>query len=281
LQSECRRAGYRFKPPAWLLDFKEVRAQSLNMENCFSRKAQKRLEKMYQTRVLLALDYDGTLSPIVPHIGEAKIPASTLQLLKKVSERHPVAIVSGRSFKDLASRMQIKAIVLVGSHGFDWGTRSKEHKRFSILTRRWKKAMAALSKDFPGMVIEDKKISLSIHYRNVPRERRREFVRLFKSIKNDIRQYRCVGGQYVFNLVPEGVPNKGGAVRMLMKKLKCNRAIFVGDDVTDEDVFKLRPKSRIFDVRIGKNPESKATYYMSRQADMDRFLKLLLRHECG
>ena len=251
------------------------------MKSSFSRPAQQRLEAFCRTRHVVALDYDGTLAPIVPHILEAKIPASTAKLLRLLVKKRPVAIVSGRSFQDLASRMQIKGVILVGNHGFDWGKRSAQHRRFQEMTRLWKAPIVELAKEFPGVVIEDKQISLSIHYRLVKPAKREEFMRRFRRILSKLKNYRCVGGLFVFNLVPQGTPNKGDAVLKLMKTQRCERAVFVGDDVTDEDVFRIRNKSRIFDVRVKKSSKSRATYYMSRQRDMDRFLKMLLRFECG
>jgi len=87
-----------------------------------------------------------------------------------------------------------------------------------------------------------------------------------------------VPGKCVLNLVPAQAPHKGEALIDACRRLRCASAIFVGDDVTDEDVFQMKvPRGlRVLGVRVGKSASSRAKFYVRGQAEMDELLKVLL-----
>src|SRR3569833_1724651 len=78
---------------------------------------------------------------------------------------------------------------------------------------------------------------------------------------------RLEAGKYVFNLVPEGGTNKGGALEVLMAGCGARSAIYVGDDVTDEDVFRLR-RDDLLSVRIERATRSAAEFFLERPDDI-------------
>lgn len=82
---------------------------------------------------------------------------------------------------------------------------------------------------------------------------------------------RRIGGQFIENLVPAGAPNKGIALRLLIEKSECRKGFFVGDDETDEDVFRLNDQN-IFTVRVGINTFSDALFYLSGQHEITRLI---------
>jgi len=85
-----------------------------------------------------------------------------------------------------------------------------------------------------------------------------------------------VGGKFVFNLLPNIRKNKGTAIVELRKILKCDHIAYLGDDVTDEDVFALKNKRKILDIRVGRSKKTKARYYLHNQDEMDEFLERLI-----
>ena len=77
--------------------------------------------------------------------------------------------------------------------------------------------------------------------------------------------------------MPQGAADKGVALEALIKDLACARAIFVGDDVTDEDVF-LRNNPAVLGIRVGENPESSARYYLQGQGEMVPLLREMIAY---
>ena len=85
-----------------------------------------------------------------------------------------------------------------------------------------------------------------------------------------------IGGTEAFNLVPRGAPHKGEALERARRLLACDKAIYVGDDETDEDAFAAARSDRLLSVRIGNVRRSRATYRLKDQRQIDRFLRTLL-----
>jgi trehalose-6-phosphatase len=75
--------------------------------------------------------------------------------------------------------------------------------------------------------------------------------------------------------LPPDAPGKGYALEKLRKKLRVERAVYVGDDLTDEDVFSSKQPG-LLRVRVGRSQSSAAGYFLRDQRDIDRFLKRLL-----
>lgn len=237
------------------------------------------MEEFARSRTLLVLDYDGTLSPIVRRQTKAQMSARTARLLKSVCELYPTAIVSGRSLRDVQMRLQgARVLDVVGNHGLEWrGSRGSVRHREKV--SKWMKKLhhALETGEIPreGVELEDKNLSLSIHYRAA-----RNHARVRELLEDCVRGLsgaHVVEGKYLLNLVPDARANKGSAILKLKRKLSCQKVIFVGDDVTDESVFALRPKTFLLDVRVGKLARSKARYFLSRQTDMNVFLEELIR----
>jgi DNA-binding MarR family transcriptional regulator len=76
----------------------------------------------------------------------------------------------------------------------------------------------------------------------------------------------------VVNVLPAGAPHKGTALERALARLGCDRAIYVGDDDTDEDAFALPRPGRLLAVRVGRRRGTAAAWFIRRQADIDRLL---------
>jgi trehalose 6-phosphate phosphatase len=126
----------------------------------------------------------------------------------------------------------------------------------------------------PGLVIEDKGVSLAVHYRKA---RSRVAVRgLVLEAVAELAGTRIVEGKMVVNVVPQGAPDKGSALVALRRRLRCESAIYVGDDDNDEDVFALAAQERLLGIRVGRSPRSQAAYFVPGQAAVDRLLSRLV-----
>lgn len=218
---------------------------------------------------LFAFDLDGTLAPIVADPGDIVIPGKLRRQLIDLNNRAPVAVITGRSRSDALSHLGFTPRFLVGNHGAEGLPGCEESERgYVLLCRAWMQQLAKLLPDGndSNVVIEDKGATLSLHYRNSYDQERaiKEILNAISSLRPVPKQ---VSGKAVVNLVPRDAPDKGKALLSVMAHLECSRAIFVGDDVTDEDVFRLGD-DRIFGVRVGMSARSAARYYLLGQEEI-------------
>jgi len=222
--------------------------------------------------VLLAFDFDGTLSPIVSEPGGARIRSSTRNLLKRLTSLYPCILISGRSRSDVRRRVRgIEFREVIGNHGIEpWDSRRSIERR----VQGWAPKLRKELKPFPGALLENKGFSLSVHFRKV--DRKRELVASVERLAAKIPKAHVVGGKLVINLVPRGPADKGVALRREMERRRCERAIYVGDDATDESVFALPLGRRLLAIRVGKTRASCARYFIGSQRQIDRLLRTLV-----
>ena len=210
---------------------------------------------------LLALDFDGTLAPIVAQPADAAIDPRVPPLLAPLQGRLPVAIVSGRGLDDLAPRVPLPGLVLIGNHGNEWaedgdvgaGERAGDEAEEDAAAAAGRRAQqrqvvldwaAGLEQPLgalgPGIVFERKLLSLSLHYRHAPEpgQAREALLRLVGGLKPEPE---IIDGKFVLNLMAPGLVTKFEAVAELQRRRRAGTVIFVGDDVTDERVFERAP----------------------------------------
>jgi alpha,alpha-trehalase len=234
--------------------------------------------------VLLISDFDGTLSPIAEKPEKALLPAKAKNILKNWSSVGPVAIVSGRSLRDVKAKVGIKNLIYAGNHGAEWQIDGKYDSlkfdpRIKKLIAAAKKEFKALVKKYPKSLIEDKKIAFSAHYRLLPTKKGRKFL---KEAVELAKKYEKTGlisysfGKKVIDIKPKTVVNKGVFCRFLLNHLeketgKKFEVMYLGDDVTDEDAFK-EFKSGIT-VFVGPKKKSFANYSIKNPTEVIDFLE--------
>jgi trehalose 6-phosphate phosphatase len=223
-------------------------------------------------RALLAFDFDGTLAPIVRRPGGARLPARTRRLLRALAARRPVAILSGRARPDLLARLDgLPLRFAVGNHGAEWGAARERAGR--ARNARVAALLAARLAGRPGVVIEDKGLSVAVHFRAAPD--RAAAARAVARALRGVRGVRAFGGKAVVNVLPAGGPDKGVALRRMLRAARAPAALYVGDDLTDEDAFRVRDP-RLVAVRVGRARRSAAPWALDRQRDVDALLGALL-----
>lgn len=230
------------------------------------------LRTFARSHVLLAFDYDGTLSPIAPTPERARLPATTRRLLVRVAETYPLVIISGRALSDISERIaEIGAQHVFGNHGLEW---SGGAARPRAQVRRWVRQLTEQLSGQRGVVIEDKAHSVSVHYRSAPNQD--EALRVIMPIVRTLPEVRIICGAAAVNLLPKDGANKGVALRRALEVTACNTAIYVGDDETDEDAFgALRPE-KLLSIRIGRSDASRAHYHLDAQQSIDTLLQALI-----
>lgn len=249
------------------------------MKYLFSECGIRLLESFCFTNTLFAFDFDGTLAKIVQTPSEAKMTRETTQLLETLNRYVPVAVISGRKIQDLKLRMNFQPTFLVGNHGLE-GPISTKFSEIELkeMCYFWANQLSQkLSTSFfdSGVEIEDKTYSLAIHYR---KSRNKANVRtvLSKVLSELQPSPRIILGKAVFNIVPAGAPHKGIALLELMEQTNTRTAFYIGDDDTDEDVFSLSD-SKVLTVRVGRNRNSQARFFIQKQSEINRILRDLIR----
>jgi trehalose 6-phosphate phosphatase len=227
---------------------------------------------------LLAFDYDGTLAPMKARPKQAGIPASTLKLLQQLSLLAPTAAITGRPLSDIRTRVPTTLRGWAGNHGAEiFPPYSGKAPPVGVAKRRvhlWSEQLRAELLGLSGVFIEEKDLSLSVHYRASPN--RPATLRLILAAVARLHPGpRALAGKCVVNLLVPELPHKGQAVQNLLQAFHLHSAVYVGDDENDEDVFALSDP-RVCSVRVGKRPNSRAALYLKRQSEINRLLRLLL-----
>jgi trehalose 6-phosphate phosphatase len=239
----------------------------------FSDEGRAALRDFVGNKTLFAFDLDGTLAPIVAEPSLILIPDKVRAKLIRLGELASVAIVTGRACADAQAHLGFKPRFLVGNHGAEGlPGREEEESVFIRMGNTWERQLRLLLavERSAGIVFENKGATLSLHYRNAPYP-----VMAQKEILNAVHQLvplpRRVSGKYVENLTPQEAPHKGEALSFIMRHLGCRQALFVGDDETDEDVFRLRD-DRIFGIRVETSPRSAARYFIRERGEIGALL---------
>lgn len=239
-------------------------------------------------RLALFLDYDGTLTPIVRRPEEALLPPETRDLLQRLAARCAVGIVSGRDRADVERMVGLDELIFAGSHGFDIRGPSlrMEHPQAQLALPELDAAERQLQQcvqSIPGARVERKKFAVAIHYREVADDRSiAELKAAVESFQRDHPSLRMMAGKMIFELQPDIPWNKGRAVRWLCDALKLHPSkdaiLYVGDDVTDEDAFRVLADEALgLGIRVTQDSSGTCASYSVRDTDeMKRFLEFLL-----
>jgi trehalose-phosphatase len=242
------------------------------MTYLFARAKQHLLESFAWSNVLLAFDYDGTLAPLTSVPAQAAMRVSTQRLLGRASKLYPCVVISGRARADALDRLRgIELCEVVGNHGAERLPGRPVGRR---RVQRWlpvlKKRLAARQ----GVMIEDKGLSVAVHYRHA--RERSETRRAILAAARSLHGVRIVGGKLVVNFVALDAPHKGVALERQRSHFACDTVIYVGDDETDEDVFQLDRPGSLLSIRVGQKRTSAASYYIRNQAEIDKLLRILV-----
>ena len=186
-------------------------------------------------------------------------------------------MISGRALADISARVAgIGARHVFGNHGLEW---SGGTSRPRAQVRRWVHQLTEPLTGHPGVVIEDKTHSVSVHYRSAPDQARA--LRFILPIVRMLPDVRVISGAAAVNLLPKDGANKGIALRRALDASGCETAIYVGDDETDEDAFAALEPDKLLSIRIGPSATSRARYHIESQQSIDLLLRALIEARDG
>ncbi|HLT06930.1 MAG TPA: trehalose-phosphatase [Cyclobacteriaceae bacterium] len=234
---------------------------------------------------LLILDYDGTLSPIVPNPDDAVLPEATKRTLFELAKLTPVAVISGRDRKDVENKVNLKQLIYAGSHGLDMvgpeGLDIPQQIDINIL-RSLQTAAENLNTRLSGIkgcMVESKKYAIAIHFRNVKEE---EVELVQEAVLEELDKHTNLKkgtGKKILELKPAIDWHKGKASLWLFDALELQKegalSIFIGDDITDEDAFASLQEDGIGILVGSHGEETAATFTLKDTEEVQLFLEQL------
>ncbi len=220
-------------------------------------------------RLLVACDYDGTLSPIVDDPSAAVPHAPAVAALIRLAELEDVgtAIISGRSRDTLATFVKAPpSVVLIGDHGA-WPS-VVDSQAGRTVSAIWE-ALLAVAADFDGAVVEPKSLGAAFHYRHVLDKDQASAAARAVATRFGAR---VIEGKQVVELAL-GDGDKGTAIRGLQVRESYDCIVFFGDDVTDEDAFAVLGDDDV-GVKVGEGP-TLARYRVADPVEVAQALEIL------
>lgn len=233
--------------------------------------------------VVLALDFDGTLAPIADRPEQAKMPAETAAILRELAgfEHVSIAILSGRSIRDLKSRVDLD-VILAGNHGMEIerGGVPFVHPEANALRRRVELACGDLERALeyvPGVFVENKGLTATVHYRLAPSELAGWIeAAVYSAMRRFARRLSVNPARKAWEIRPRIDWNKGSALRLVLRHIGADEpfVICAGDDVDDERMFEASSNS-VF-IHVGRMGSTNALYGVNSPAELAAFLAALV-----
>jgi len=238
-------------------------------------------------RWALFLDVDGTLTPLAPRPGDVVLGAAVIERLSSLHTafEDALAVISGRSIPDLDQLLAPLRLPVAGQHGAErrdaeGGVHHADPDAVEALSEA-REALARFAADNPGIELQDKRLTLSLHYRRAPhcaQAARRLLRRLEPSLG---RRFVVEEGKQVLEVRSRGC-NKGSAIRAFLQEAPFGgrRPVFAGDDLTDEDGFRAVNAAGGISIKIGAGP-THARYRLAQPDDMLAWLDTCLQQLDG
>lgn len=249
------------------------------------RTLEKRLRRF--KKKILFLDFDGTLATIAKTPEAVRLDPATYGVLKKLSRKRSfrLVIVSGRSLTDLKRFFHLPRVLLIGNHGLEarparWALSkdARRARRHSRAIRVLAAKLRLLFKEWPGVHVEDKTYTLSLHFRNLTKDRQvllHEIVRFYRArLQKQPLVWKT--GKKVWEVRPAGYKGKADVITHLIRRSAGSFPIVIGDDASDEEMFEALCGKGLA-VRVGRSSRSAASRYARSPREVRDFLEDLCR----
>jgi trehalose 6-phosphate phosphatase len=249
------------------------------MRHLFSARGEAALAALMRGHPLLAFDFDGTLAPIVARPEDARVPVAVSTHLAALAQRLPVAIVTGRSVGDVRHRLGFVPQHLIGNHGAedDAAADDSAHLTDALAPLRRLVAEQAQALAACGVDVEDKGLSMALHYRQSPQpDAARSLIgELTTQLPASLQVF---AGKMVVNAMAARAPDKADAVRRLQVRCGAAHVFYAGDDINDEPVFEAAAP-RWLTLRIGRDERaSRARFFLDSIDEVGPMLERMLGH---
>ncbi len=228
---------------------------------------------------LVALDFDGTLSPLVPTPHEAQLLPITRGALIMLSQ-HPqlaLAFISGRALSDIKTRIGWKGPIYAGNHGleisgpgFYFVKTEAEQQREAL--QQLSENLAIELRHIEGAEVEQKGLTTSIHHRRVAPRKRDEVRRLVTHAVAEHEGFHLKNGNMVLEIWPRVDWHKGKALAWINTQIgnRSSNVLYLGDDATDEDAFAALPEG--ITAKVGAGQNTSAQFHLADPHEVQNFL---------
>jgi len=244
------------------------------------------------SHILLLCDYDGTLTPIVGRPEDAVLSAGVRQKLKALAQRpeYSVGVISGRRLAEVKSLVAIEGIYYSGNHGMEIegpGLKyvTPEARKARAVMEEMEAQLSGALENIAGVIVTNKGYSVSVHYRLVKPDKEDAIADAVKRItaphieKGEVRVYPM---KKVWEIRPPVDWDKGKAVEFIGRNIKARlklpqlMTVYLGDDTTDEDAFKILQRPDGWSIFVcGEKMLSAAGYFLNSVAEVEELLDRL------
>ncbi len=231
-------------------------------------------DKLKDKGLIVFLDYDGTLTPIVDRPELALLSDGMRATVSQLSKKYKIAVVSGRATDDVRDKVKLYGIFYAGSHGFEIVEptgkvkyNEEANKIRPIIDEAHAKLKKRLS-SIKGALAEHVKYTISAHYRLVEEKDLPEFEKIVDDTLDEYPQLRKSSGKKVFECKPKIDWDKGKAVDWILSVLASEHSlpVYIGDDVTDEDAFRVL-KDKGFGILVADPVRASEARYVVKDVD--------------
>ncbi|KAM0895985.1 hypothetical protein ACQ4PT_023467 [Festuca glaucescens] len=280
-------------PSTWAIPYEHSASEEVAANNTWAKDSTGK-------KIALFLDYDGTLLPIVNDPEAAFMSPEMRTAVKNVAKFCPTAIVSGRSREKVFEFVKLKELYYAGSHGMDILVSSadsqsktnndKEAKLFQPaneflpMISEVYKPLVETTRSIKGTNVENNKFCVSVHFRNVDKKDWKLVAEIVDNVLKAFPRLKQTTGRKVLEIRPVIDWDKGKAVEFLLRSLQLDDPesvlpIYIGDDRTDEDAFKvLRKRNCGFGILVSQVPKETGAFYSLRApSEVMEFLNSLVR----
>ena len=236
------------------------------------------VKKLSRNKLAIFLDVDGTLIPHADHPDSIVLPKNLKFILYGLRNKlnGALALISGRMIKDVQNIFCPLKLYLSGIHGLEY---SYNLEQYSINSKedfplKLYEELYKFSKDYPGIMIEKKNISVALHYRHAPGIENKAVKIINRLITGT--NLKLLKGNKVLELVPKNT-NKGKAINYFMNKhpFLNKTPIFIGDDITDEYGFKFVNNVGGYSIKVGYKSNTLANFFIKDTKSVLKFLNLI------
>ncbi|XP_054796524.1 probable trehalose-phosphate phosphatase C isoform X1 [Prosopis cineraria] len=259
--------------------------------------------------MVVFLDYDGTLSPIVNDPDCAFMSEEMRAAVCEVAKNFPTAIISGRSRDKVKGFVKLNNVYYAGSHGMDImapsmparssdgdhynmaldttkdnGVPFQPAKKFLPAIREILKVLENEIKGIQGARIEDNGFCISVHFRQVQEKDYLELEEKVKSVLKRHQDFSLSEGKKVLEIRPSIEWNKGHALEYFLDTLGLSSSsnilpVYIGDDRTDEDAFKvIQERGQGYPIIVSSIPkDTRALYSLRDPSEVLIFLSRLAK----
>ncbi|XP_054807086.1 probable trehalose-phosphate phosphatase J isoform X2 [Prosopis cineraria] len=248
-------------------------------------------------QIVVFLDYDGTLSPIIEDPDRAFMSDAMRKTVRNLARCFPTAIVSGRCRDKVYNFVRLAELYYAGSHGMDikGPTKISKYNRdskailfqpaceFLPMINKVYQLLLEKTSSIAGAKVENNKFCVSVHFRCVEEKKWSQLANQVRSVLKEYPKLRLTQGRKVLEIRPPIKWDKGEALEFLLESLgfaNCTDVfpVYIGDDRSDEDAFKkLRARGQGYGILVSKFPkDTSASFSLQEPDEVMEFLQRLV-----